>query len=103
MKAIRHFGIVVSDLEKSLHFYRDLLGLKIKRDMLEEGRFIDTILGLQSVKVRTVKMAAENGDTLVELLLYESHPRKARDNNELPNIGASHVAFTVEDVDAEYE
>jgi len=34
MKAIRHFGIVVSDIEKSLHFYRDLLGLNIKIDAL---------------------------------------------------------------------
>jgi len=29
MKTIRHFGIVVSDMEKSLHFYRDMLGLRI--------------------------------------------------------------------------
>ncbi len=103
MKAVRHFGVVVTDLEKSLHFYRDLLGLTIKRDMLEHGEFIDAISGMRNIKVRTVKMAADNGDTLVELLCYASHPRKARKNNELPNIGASHVAFTVENVDEEYK
>ena len=102
MKAIRHFGIVVSDIEKSLHFYRDLLGLKIKIDMLEEGKFIDSISGLTNVKVRTVKMSADDGN-LIELLRYESHKRKPRKNNELPNIGASHPAFTVENLDYEYE
>ena len=102
MKAIRHFGIGVSDLEASLHFYRDLLGLEIKRDMVEEGIFIDAILGLQGVKVRTVKMAAANGDTLVELLEYASHQGKKRENYEIFDLGASHVAFTVENVEKEY-
>lgn len=103
MKAIRHFGVVVTDIEKSLHFYRDLLGLKIQRYMLEEGEFIDAILGLRGAKVTTVKMAAENGDTLVELLEYASHKGKKRENYEIFDLGASHVAFTVENVDEEYQ
>lgn len=102
MKAIRHFGIVVSDIEKSLHFYRDILGLQIKRDMLEEGDFIDAILGLKNVQVRTVKMSADNG-SLVELLWYKSHPQKTGKPKEICGTGASHVAFTVENVEKEYE
>ena len=102
MKTVRHFGIVVSNLEKSLHFYEDLLGLSAKRDMVEEGEFIDAILGLKNVKVRTVKMKAENGDTLVELLEYASHQGKKRENYEIFDLGASHVAFTVENVEKEY-
>ena len=103
MKAIRHFGIVVTDMERSLKFYRDLLGLKIKVDALEEGPFIDTISGLKNIKVRTVKMNADEGNTLIELLCYESHKRDRKENNEIPNIGASHPAFTVNDVDYEYK
>ena len=103
MKAIRHFGIVVNDIEKSLHFYRDLLGLQIYRDMVEEGKFIDTILGLQNVRVRTIKMSAENGNTLVELLEYQSHAGKKRENYEIFDLGASHIAFTVEDINQEYK
>ncbi|HEX9722253.1 MAG TPA: VOC family protein [Candidatus Paceibacterota bacterium] len=102
IKAVRHFGIVTNDMEKALHFYRDLLGLQIKRDMQEEGEFIDTILGLKGVKVRTVKMVAQNGDTLVELLEYASHKGKKRENYEIFDLGASHVAFTVENVDEVY-
>lgn len=102
MKSVRHFGIVVTDMEKSLKFYRDLLGLKIKVDAIEEGPFIDAISGLKNVKVRTVKMAADDG-YLIELLWYKSHPRKRRENNDICNIGASHPAFTVENLDYEYE
>jgi catechol 2,3-dioxygenase-like lactoylglutathione lyase family enzyme len=103
MKAIRHFGIVVQDMGKSLHFYRDLLGLQIKRDIQEQGKFIDTILGLQNVKVHTVKMISQTGDTLVELLEYASHKGKKRENYEIFDLGASHIAFTVRDVDKEYQ
>jgi catechol 2,3-dioxygenase-like lactoylglutathione lyase family enzyme len=103
MKAIRHFGIVTQDIEKSLAFYRDLLGLEIKRDMQEEGEFIDTILGLKNVQVRTVKMISQSGDTLVELLQYESHQGKKRENYEIFDLGASHVAFTVENIHEEYK
>lgn len=92
MKTVRHCGIVVSDMEKSLEFYRDILGLKIKVDALEEGEFIDAILGMQKVKVRTVKMLADEGDALVELLFYHSRPE-----------GSSHTAFTVENLDDEYK
>jgi len=103
MKAIRHFGIVVQDIEKSIHFYRDLLGLEIKRDMEEQGEFIDTILGLKNVQVRTVKMISKSGDALVELLKYDSHEGKKREDYEIFDLGASHIAFTVENIDEEYK
>jgi catechol 2,3-dioxygenase-like lactoylglutathione lyase family enzyme len=103
MKAIRHFGIVVQDIEKSLHFYRDLLGLEVKKDMQEQGEFIDTILGLTNVQVRTIKMISQNGDTLVELLEYKSHKGKKREDYQIFDLGASHVAFTVENIDEEYK
>jgi|SRR3989344_5789200 len=103
MKAIRHFGIVVSDAEKAIHFYGDLLGLKMQRDMVEEGVFVDGLLGLKNVKVRTMKMAADDGN-LIELLHYLSpeHVRKLKEK-EMPDIGASHAAFTVENLDSLYE
>ena len=102
MKNIRHFGIVVTDMEKSLEFYRDMLGFKIKIDALEEGKFIDAILGLKDVKVRTIKMFADDGN-LIELLWYQSHKSKQIENKEIFDIGASHPAFTVENLDEEYK
>ena len=94
-------GIVVSDIDKSLEFYGGLLGLKIQKDMLEQGAHLDNMLALQGVRVRTVKMGADDGN-LVELLWYASHPRTREHANEICEIGASHVAFTVENLDEEY-
>ncbi len=107
MKNLRHVGIVVSDLEKSLHFYRDLLGLKIIKMMDESGEYIDNMSALKNVKVTTVKMAAGDGNledgNLIELLHYQSHPRKRDNRAEICDIGVSHVAFTVDDLEYEYE
>ena len=101
MKAIRHVGIVVTNLNKALHFYRDLLGLKVTNKMVERGDYIDKISGLKNVKVTTVKMAAGDGN-LVELLYFHSHPVKTIIKKEMYEVGISHVAFTVDNIDVEY-
>ena len=43
VKAVRHAGIVVKDIEKMLGFYQDFLGLKIVKQKEEAGDFIDKI------------------------------------------------------------
>lgn len=98
---VRHTGIVVGDLEAALHFYGELLGFKVSKRMDECGAYIDNMLGLKGVQVTTVKMAAPDGN-LIEILYYRSHPRKARDKREMCEIGVSHVALTVGDLEREY-
>ena len=101
IKEVRHIGIVVKNIENSLKFYRDLLGLKIVRDMNEHGNHLDNMLSLDNVEVRTVKLSVNENITLIELLEFKSH-----NDNEIRNfytIGASHVAFTVENIDKLYQ
>ena len=102
MKAIRHIGIVVRDIDKALHFYRDLLGLNIVKDMNELDPYIDRILNLHDVSVRTVKMAADDGN-LIELLHFKSHVAVIEKQRKIYSVGCSHVAFTVENLDEEYK
>ena len=101
IKEVRHIGIVVKNIENSLKFYRDLLGLKIVRDMNEHGNHLDNMLSLDNVEVRTVKLSVNENITLIELLEFKSH-----NDNEVRNfytIGASHVAFTVQDIEKLYQ
>ena len=100
MKTIRHIGIVVSDLDKALCFYKDMLGLKVVKDTNEPSDFIDTILSLKNTSLRTVKMEAHDGN-LIELLYFKSHPEKPKKRG-ITEIGCSHVAFTVENIDELY-
>jgi len=101
IKDIRHTGIVVGDLKASLYFYRDLLGFQIAKQMEEAGNYIDNISSLRNVKVTTVKMTLPSGQ-MVELLKYHSHPAEQK-TREICEVGISHIAFTVDDLDAEYE
>jgi catechol 2,3-dioxygenase-like lactoylglutathione lyase family enzyme len=101
IKNIRHTGIVAKDLGASLHFYRNLLGFKIRRQREELGTYIDNISGLQRVRLTTIKMAAPDGQ-LIELLYYHT-PISERFPRHLQDVGVSHIAFTVEDLGSAYE
>lgn len=102
MKEIRHTGIVVSNMEQSLKFYRDLIGLKVVKDFTEKGKYIDSISGLSGVHLRMVKLTADDG-SMIELLLYLSHPNQPPIKTRIYDLGCSHVAFTVDNIDMEYE
>jgi catechol 2,3-dioxygenase-like lactoylglutathione lyase family enzyme len=101
VKNIRHTGIVVTDMERSLKFYRDLLGMKTAIDFTEESEYIDKVLALKGVRLRMVKLTAEAGG-MIELLYYSSHPGRRNKDNKICEIGPTHVAFTVDDVEKIY-
>ena len=98
---IRHTGIVVTDLEKSKKFYCDLLGFKVKKEMDESGDFINNFSALENVLVTTCKMTIDNGD-MIELLYYKSHPETADMSRKITQIGCSHIALTVDNLDTVY-
>jgi catechol 2,3-dioxygenase-like lactoylglutathione lyase family enzyme len=100
---VRHIGIVVTDLERSLRFYRDLLELSVIRSADESGAYLDNMLALPDVRVTTVKLGAGDGPTLVELLRFTSHRASATEPRQPYSIGPTHVAFTVDDLDAVHE
>ncbi len=102
MKAVRHFGIVVSDMERSLCFYRDLLGLRLIKEMDESGDYLDNMLAMEDVHVRTAKLSADSGSALIELLEFKSHRADTPVSREVCSVGPSHVALTVNDLDALY-
>ncbi|WP_394698718.1 VOC family protein [uncultured Methanoregula sp.] len=99
---VRHVGIVVKKIDDVLPFYRDLLGLKPVKKANEDSAFVSHILGLRGCRLVTVKLGAENGETLIELLEFASHPV---DPALLPGLtcpGITHIALTVRDLDKMY-
>lgn len=101
MRAIRHLGIVVSDLEKALHFYRDLLGLKEVKRMDESGDYMKKLVNLEKVSITTVKLAADDGN-LVELIFFRYPSPRINKVRQFNEVGASHVSFTVDDLEKEH-
>ena len=54
-------------MERSVEFYRDILGLKPAIDFTEEGEYIDRLSAMDGVRLRMVKLVAEEGG-MIELL-----------------------------------
>lgn len=105
VSSIRHVGFVVSDLERSLKFYQDILGLELYRRFTEEGEFIDNLTGIRGVKLEWAKLIIPNGG-LIELLQYHSHPDVEHlqlTGSPSNRMGCSHVALTVADLDKLYQ
>ena len=100
--ATRHTGIVVRDIVKSLHFWRDIMGLTVTVDFREEGKFIDTVQHLSGVRLRMIKLTAPDG-SMIELLKDDAHPTPPPDANDLCDSGIRHIAFTVENIDAAWK
>lgn len=96
--AIRHVGLVVTDLEKSLKFWCETMGFVVSRQMEEAGPHIDLMMGLKDVRVTTAKLSAPDGN-LLELLCFHSHPGKDRWEGAPYSTGFTHIALTVKDLD----
>ena len=105
ISSIRHVAFVVKDLENSLEFYSNTLGLKVYRRCAETGDFIDSLTGIKNVKLEWVKLIIPKGG-LIELLQYHSHPDLDSLTGAGPSssnrIGCSHVALTVQDLSKLY-
>jgi catechol 2,3-dioxygenase-like lactoylglutathione lyase family enzyme len=72
VRRIHHVGITVRQLDRSLAFYRDLLGLAVIG--LSDDEDVAAIVGLPGARIRAADLDAGNGQ-LIELLEYRSGSR----------------------------
>jgi len=98
IKNIKHTGIVVRNLDKAVSFYEGL-GFKMWKRAMEQGAFLDTVVGLKKARVETSKLKAPCG-ALLELLQYHSHPINQKICFQPSNqLGCSHIALTVKSIE----
>lgn len=100
---MHHAGFTVSDLDQSIPFYRDLLGLKLIQDAVRENLpSYDRILGFDNVKLRVALFHDETESFMLELVQYVNPQREIR---ELKNtfVGSGHISLVVGNLDEEYE
>ena len=100
MRAQSHVGITVRDLDRSICFYHDLLGLEIATEPSPwfDGPGLGHGVGVPGAALRQVCLRL--GDTMLELLEYRTPPSQTERPLLSHSIGASHVAFQVSDIRA---
>ena len=100
MKGLHHVGITVKDLDASIRFYHDVLGLQFSNEPSPwfEGEELGPAVGVPGAALRQVSLLL--GDTTLELLEYKSPPSETTEPLKSNSLGASHVAFLVDDIEA---
>jgi catechol 2,3-dioxygenase-like lactoylglutathione lyase family enzyme len=101
VKGYRHTGIICKDIEKSIVFYRDYLGLEVIQDFWDDSDYMNEITAIKGANVHMIKLKANDG-TVVELLDYVTHPTELL-WQEIYNVGACHIAFQVYDIEQAYD
>ena len=101
MMRFHHLNIVVADMERSLGYYRDLLGLRQTFETELQGTWIDTVVGMPNARARCVFVQPEHGGMRLELLQYIDPSGEALSGASNPSaIGLRHFALEVDDLDA---
>ena len=101
IEGVHHTCITVSDLERSIQFYRDLLGLELVMTEESERSQDDRskALGVAGARVKLALLRA--GTARVELIQYVTSTGRPYDR-KVNDTGAMHIAFQVDDIDAAY-
>lgn len=92
-----HTGFQVADLERSLRFYRDLIGLEVISRRTITEPYIGELVGYPGVELRSAFLRIDGGSHLLELLEYRGIPRRAVDP-QTANPGTAHICLVVEDL-----
>lgn len=100
---ILHTGLTVSDLDRSVAFYRDLLGLELITRWDSSQPYLRAVVGYPDAELRIALLRlpgpAGAAGHHIELLEYR-RPRGTRGDANTYHPGNGHVAFMVDDLDA---
>ena len=100
---IDHINIVVTNLEESTAFFVDL-GFEVQATKSIKGAWIDRVVQLQNVEGKFTSLALPEGQTVIELLQYESPQGSTDPELSKPNqIGFRHMALRVKNIEDWYE
>jgi glyoxylase I family protein len=94
---LTHIGICVSDWERSLRFYRDVLGFKHLSELQVAGEPTNTLLQLDNVELRAIYL--ERDGTRIELLHYASPGHRGGGQPRPMNqLGLTHLSLRVDNL-----
>ena len=100
---VHHLGMTVSDIDRSIMFYRDTLGMTLTgRRPCVEGEYVAKQTGYAGVKLSVasfrVRPDSPNSLEIVEYLNHTGEPADTATNRP----GGTHLCILVDDLDAAY-
>ena len=97
--AFGHLGLHVSDIERSIRYYRDVIGLEEIERRLRDEPYLSVVTGYANVRLDTCLLVDPSSGVMLELLEIQSTSGTAVEPGTA-NPGSMHLCFVVDDVDA---
>jgi catechol 2,3-dioxygenase-like lactoylglutathione lyase family enzyme len=103
IRGVHHVSLSTVDLDRCVHFYRDLLGMTLDRVSPLPGGVtaFETVVGLQNVSGQIAQFNL--GNLYMEVFCYREPVPRAGIRRPACDAGIRHIAFDVLDIHSEYE
>lgn len=103
LNSLHHVGLTVADIERSIGFYRDVLGLTLHRRRPHvDNDYVELQTGYAGVVLNVASFTIPNAPQTLEIVQYMTHagsPAAPATNQA----GISHLCLTVDDLRAAYD
>jgi len=101
-----HFSFTVSDIEQSIRFYRDVVGLELVHTQEQANPYTRKLVGYPDAHLKVAMFRIPGAYVgrsghILELVEYVA-PRGEKLDTRTLNTGAAHLAFEVDDIHAEF-
>jgi len=100
IKRMDHLNIVVSDLEEATRFFA-LLGFSEGLGARLDAAFLEQVTGIQGASGRFQTLQHPGSELTLEILQFDASADKVEGIGRADRIGLRHLAFAVEDIEAE--
>lgn len=97
---INHMAITVADLDRSVRFYRDVLGMELLMLDEEEGGAVGRAVGIPQAHIKFANLALAGSE--IELIHFVDSDGQVL-GGEANDVGKMHICFQVDDIDVAYE
>lgn len=97
-----HTGFQVADLDRSLSFYKDLLGFEEIWRRVVAHEYIGTLVGYPGVEIHQALLRIPGSHHALELLDYR-HVERVPIDTRTANPGTAHICLVVDDLTEMYE
>ncbi|WP_125142433.1 VOC family protein [Clostridium transplantifaecale] len=104
LQEVLHIGLTVSDMDRSINFYKNILGLDFQGELLMEGEETDRLFAGKNVRVRVAYLSGSVNiiSPPIELIQFLGKGAEASDC-DLHRVSISEVCFKVEDIEKVYK
>ncbi len=103
LTGVYHTGFTVSNIERSITFYRDMLGMHLVHRQEGTAPYLGSVTGFPGVRLQIALLkTAPDDPQMLELLQYVSHPAEPTDR-ATNRPGNGHLCFKVDNIHEWYQ